>query len=62
MRIRMSTTLTPAGKVRIKTITKAPPMLPALWTSATFSVVPTPKKPRRRETEEKAVGRGKRHV
>ena len=47
MRIRTSTTLTPAGKVKIKTVTRAAPMLPALRTSATFSVVPTRKKRRR---------------
>ena len=52
MRIRTNTTLTPAGKVRIKTTTRAAPMLPALRTSATFSVVPTRKK-RSRRTKKK---------
>jgi hypothetical protein len=49
MRIRTNATLTPAGKVRIKTTTRIAPMLPALRTSATFSVVPAPKKKRRRK-------------
>jgi hypothetical protein len=47
MRIRTNTALTPSGKVRVKTTVKAAPMLPALRSSATFSVVPTPRKRRR---------------
>lgn len=49
MRIKTSTTLTPSGKVRVRTTTKVAPMLPALKTSSTFSVIPgTPKKRRRK--------------
>ncbi len=48
MRIRTNTKLTPAGKVRVATTTRVAPMLPALRTAATFSVVSTPKKKRRR--------------
>jgi len=47
MRIKTNTTLTPTGKVRVKTTTRAAPMLPALRTSSTFSVVPTRKRRRR---------------
>ncbi len=48
MRIRTNTTFTPSGKVRVKSTVKAAPMLPALRTSNTFSVLPTRKKKRRR--------------
>jgi hypothetical protein len=44
MRIRTNTTLTPTGKVKVKTTTKVAPMLPALRTSASFSLSPTRKK------------------
>ena len=47
MRIRTNTTLTPAGKVRVKTTARAAPMLPALRTSTSFSLASTPKKRRR---------------
>lgn len=49
MRIRTNTTLTPAGKVKVKTTTRVAPMLPALRTSSTFSVLPTTKKRRRKK-------------
>lgn len=50
MRIKTNTTLTPAGKVRIRTTTRVAPMLPALRTSSSFSLVPTNK---RRRTKKK---------
>ncbi len=50
MRIKTNTTLTPAGKVRVKTTTRVAPMLPALRTSSSFSLVPTKK---RRRTKKK---------
>ncbi len=53
MRIRTNTTLTPVGKVGIKTTTRVAPMLPALRTSSTFSVVPTPKKKGRRKKKKR---------
>jgi hypothetical protein len=40
MRIRTTTTITPAGKVRVKTTFKPAPMLPALKASTTYPVVP----------------------
>ncbi len=40
MRIKTSTTITPSGKVKVRTTTKAAPMLPALRTSSNFSLVP----------------------
>jgi hypothetical protein len=40
MRIRTNTTLTPAGKIKVRTTTRLAPMLPALRTSSTFSLVP----------------------
>jgi hypothetical protein len=49
MRIRTNTTLTPSGKVRVKTTVRAAPMLPALRTSSTFSVLPTTTKRRRKK-------------
>lgn len=49
MRIRTNTTFTPSGKVRVKTTVKAAPMVPALRTSSTFSLVPTPQKRRRKK-------------
>ena len=47
MRIRTNTTLTPTGKVKVRTTTKVAPMLPALRTSSTFSLIPPGKKRRR---------------
>jgi hypothetical protein len=51
MRIRTNTTITPGGKVRVKTTVKPAPMLPAIKASTTYSVVPpapaTRKKKRR---------------
>jgi len=41
MRVRTNTTITPAGKVRVKTTVKPAPMLPALKASTTYSVVPS---------------------
>jgi hypothetical protein len=47
MRIRTNTTFTPSGKVKVKTTVKPAPMLPALRSSSTFSLVPTTTKRRR---------------
>jgi hypothetical protein len=41
VRIRTNTTITPAGKVRVKTTVKAAPMLPTLKASTTYSIVPS---------------------
>jgi hypothetical protein len=49
IRIRTSTSLTPSGKVKVKTTVRAAPMLPALRTSSTFPVLPTTKKRRRKK-------------
>lgn len=49
MRIRTNTSFTPSGKVRVKTTVKAAPMLPAVRTSSTFSMVPTTTTKRRRK-------------
>ncbi|CAA9454109.1 MAG: hypothetical protein AVDCRST_MAG14-1332 [uncultured Rubrobacteraceae bacterium] len=49
MRIKTSTTITPSGKVKVRTTTKAAPMLPAMRTSSTFSLVPGAPKRRRRK-------------
>lgn len=49
MRIRTNTSFTPSGKVRVKTTVKAAPMLPAVRTSSTFSMVPTTTKRRRKK-------------
>jgi len=49
IRIRTNTSFTPSGKVRVKTTVRAAPMLPALRTSSTFSMVPTTKKRRRKK-------------
>jgi hypothetical protein len=53
MRIRTSTTLTPAGKIRVRTTTRVAPMLPAIRTSSTFSLVPTVPTPRKRRRTKK---------
>lgn len=49
MRIRTNTSLTPSGKVKVKTTVRAAPMLPPLRTSSAFSVLPTTKKRRRKK-------------
>ena len=54
MRIRTNTTLTPAGKVKVRTTTRVAPMLPAIRTSSTFSLVPTvPTRRKRSRTKKK---------
>ncbi len=55
MRIRTKTTITSAGKVRIKAAVKAAPMLPTLRASATYAVIPSaaPARRKRRQREKK---------
>jgi hypothetical protein len=54
MNIRTNTTLTPAGKVKVRTTTRMAPMFPALRTSSTFSMFPTaPTGGKRRRTKKK---------
>jgi hypothetical protein len=53
MRIRTNTTLTPRGKVRVRTTTKVAPMIPALRTSSTFSLIPTATTGRKRRRTKK---------
>ena len=49
MRIRTNTTLTPAGRIRVKTTARAAPMMPAVRTSTSFSLVPTKKRRRKKK-------------
>ena len=54
MRIRTNTTLTPAGKIKVRTTTRVAPMLPTIRTSSTFSLVPAaPAHRKRRRTKKK---------
>ncbi len=53
MRIRTKTTITSAGKVRIKTAVKAAPMLPTLRASATYAVIPSAVPARRKRRRRK---------
>lgn len=54
MRIRTNTTLTPTGKVKVRTTTRIAPMLPPLRTSSTFSLVPSvPTGRKKRRTKKK---------
>ena len=54
MRIRTNTTLTPAGKIKVRTTTRVAPMLPAIRTSSTFSLVPeAPTHSKRRRKKKK---------
>jgi hypothetical protein len=55
MHIRTKTTITPAGKVRIKAAVKVAPMLPTLRASATYAAIPSaaPTRRKRRRTKKK---------
>lgn len=53
MRIRANTTITPAGKVRVKTTVKPAPMLPALKASTTYSIVPAATPARKKKRQKK---------
>jgi hypothetical protein len=55
MPTQTKTTITPAGKVKIKAAIRAAPMLPTLRTSATYATIPsvTPTRKKRRRAKKK---------